>query len=224
MAYDGVLLDYDGVVVRVLSEDERAPAFRERLAERLRNERFECDGSIADPLAHSVSPETLRSLSEQTGLDVETLWRCRDDALFDVLHGAVLDGRKSPYGDLSTVFELDVPLGIASNNQQRIVEFISDEYGLREQFETIHAREPHPDSLHRKKPEPTYLEAAIADMQVENPLYVGDRGTDILAGERAGLDTALVRREHNADRQVGREPTYEIDSLDALGDIVRSTA
>lgn len=109
-------------------------------------------------------------MSERTGLDPETLWRYRDDALSDVLRDSALEGKKRPYGDVEALNDVDVPLGIVSNNQKRVVEFISKEYGLRDRFETIRARDPLPDSLHRKKPEPTYLEAAIADMGVENPL------------------------------------------------------
>lgn len=222
MAYDAVLLDYDGVIVRVLDGTDRTPAFRDQLSERFRNERLDFDDRVADSLAYSVSPGQLRELSDRTGLDAETLWRHRDDALSEVLRSAALDGKKSPYDDVDALFELDVPLGIASNNQQRVVEFITSEYGLSEQFETIHARDPHPSSLNQKKPEPTYLEAAIADLQAENPLYVGDKGTDILAGERVGIDTVLLRRRHNADRTVEATPTYEVSSLDAVAEIVES--
>ena len=224
MSYDAVILDYDGVVVRVLDDGDRTPAFRELLAERFRDERLEFDDSVADSLAHSVSAETLRSLSERTGIDAETLWRHRDDALSEVLQDAAIDGRKGPYDDVDALSALEVPLGIASNNQRRVVEFITDEYGLRERFQTIHAREPHPDSLDRKKPEPTFLDAAIADLGAENPLYVGDKETDVIAGERAGADTALIRRQHNADRSIARRPTYEIDSLRAVVEIVNSAA
>lgn len=224
MSYDAVVLDYDGVVVRVLDDADRTPAFRERLLERFREEQLELDDSVAETLAHGVSPATLRELCERTGLDAETLWRHRDDALSEVLRDAALEGTKVPYDDVDSLSALEVPLGIASNNQRRVVEFITDEYGLRERFETIHAREPHPDSLGRKKPEPTFLDAAIADLGAENPLYVGDKGTDVIAGERAGVDTALIRRPHNADRSIERRPTYEIESLRAVVEILDSAA
>lgn len=224
MSYDAVVLDYDGVLVSVLDDADRTPAFRERLTERFRDERLEFDDSVAETLAHGVSAETLRKLCERTGLDAETLWRHRDDALSEVLQTAALDGEKGPYGDVDALSALNVPLGIASNNQQRVVEFITDQYGLGGRFETIHARDPHPDSLGRKKPEPAFLEAAIADLNAENPLYVGDKETDVIAGERAGADTALIRRQHNADRPIERRPTYEIESLRAVVDIVDAAA
>ena len=45
---------------------------------------------------------------------------------------------------------------------------------------------------------------------------------DILAGERASIDTVLIRRRHNADRAVEATPTYEVSSLDAVVEIVES--
>lgn len=223
MGYDGVLLDYDGVVVRVLESDQRDPAFREELADRFRDERLDFDGELADSLAHSVSAEQLRAMSERTGLDSETIWQFRDDALDTVLRQQALDGNKRPYEDVSALREVAVPIGVASNNQQRVVEFITDAFGLNDQFETIHARDPHPDSLEEKKPAPNFLEAAMAEMGVTNPLYVGDKETDIIAGDRLDLDTVLIRRDHNVDWQIEREPTYEVETLEAVVEILEST-
>jgi len=58
--------------------------------------------------------------------------------------------------------------------------------------EKIRAREPTRESLREKKPEPTYLEAAAADLDCLNPLYVGDSEIDIVAGQRAGFDTVSL--------------------------------
>lgn len=220
MSYDGLLLDYDGVVVHVLEDDERIPAFRRALRDQFRDDQL--DDDIVAELAHGIAAEELDRIAADTGLDATTLWRSRDDALAAVLCNSARTGTKAPYDDVDRLFELDCPIGIASNNQRRVVEFISERYELDRRFETIHAREPHPDSLRRKKPEPTFLDAAMADMGVENPLYVGDKGSDVLAGRRAGLDTALIRRSHNATRRVDHDPTYEVTGLEQVVDIVRT--
>jgi phosphoglycolate phosphatase-like HAD superfamily hydrolase len=109
-----------------------------------------------------------------------------------------------------------VPCGVVSNNQRRIVASVLAAHGLQDLFGTIRARDPTLDSLDRKKPAPTYLEAAMADLDIERPLYVGDSETDVLAANRAGVDTAFLRREHNADVSLSVDPTYEVTGLDEV--------
>ena len=223
MSYDALLLDFDGVLVDVLPDEHRLPAFREQIAGELRNRSIgdaEMD-DLAATLAHGITFEELAQLSEQTRLPPEDLWRARDDALADVLDRAARDGHKTPYDDVTTLSALEQPVGVVSNNQTRVVESLSDHFGLTEHFGAVRARDPHPDSLKEKKPEPTFLRDTIRELGVENPLFVGDKETDIQAGQRADLDTVLLRRDHNASSQIKTEPTYEVGRLDAVVDLVR---
>lgn len=213
MTYDGLLLDFDGVVVSVLRDEKRLPSFQAAIDGQFGEANVGIDDAVIETLAHSVSPETLSSLSNRTGIPQETLWRYRDDALANVLCRAAREGTKTPYADVGTLTDLDVPVGIASNNQRRVIESILETHELSDYFETIRAREPTPASLQRKKPEPTYLEEAMADLTLTNPLYVGDKESDVLAGRRAGLDTALIRREHNATREIATDPTVHVWDL-----------
>lgn len=218
--YDSLVLDHDGVLVDIMPSDARERAFR-RQAERVFTESgIEPDGDTIDALEYSVSHDELLALSERLGAAPAQLWRARDDTLAEVLREAALDGHKTPYPDVDTLAELTAPLGIVSNNQQRVVEFILEEFGLRDQFGTIHARPPRMESLREKKPRPTYLERAMDDLGVTNPLYVGDKVTDVQAGRRAGLDVAFLRRDHNADRSIDVDPTYEVTGLDEVVSLV----
>jgi HAD superfamily hydrolase (TIGR01549 family) len=216
MSYDGLLLDFDGVVVDILEDEKRLPAVREKIVEKSTADDIELDAEIVAALAESIKPERLQSVSEEIDLPAEQLWQYRDDAFLELFETAARNDGKNLYPDVTALDELAVPLGIASNNQTRIVEVLVAEYELAGHFETIHAREPTPESLGNKKPEPVFLERAMADLAVENPLYVGDKETDIIAGQRGGIDTALIRREHNADRTIETEPTYEVTSLDEV--------
>lgn len=216
MSYDGLLLDFDGVVVEVLEDEKRVPAFRAQFEQLLTGDGVTLDRQVIDALAHSVTPDRVESFSDQSGLPPEQLWRYRDDAFAELFQTVAGNGDKDPFDDVTALDGVDVPLGIASNNQRRIVESLVAEYGLGEYFSSIRAREPTLESLDRKKPEPVFLEEAIADLAVENPLYVGDKETDILAGQRIGIDTALIRRGHNADRAIGTDPTYEVRGLEEV--------
>lgn len=219
MSYDALLLDFDGVLVDVLPDEHRLPAFRDRIAAELRTlapDASPLDDDIVAALSHSVTFEQLVRFSDQTGLPPEDLWRARDDAIADVLDRAARDGHKTPYDDVTALSKLEQPVGVVSNNQTRVVESVSDHFGLAEHFGAVRARAPHPASLKEKKPEPTLLRETSRELGVENPLFVGDKETDIQAGQRADLDTVLLRREHNATRQIETEPTYEFDRLDAV--------
>ncbi len=73
----------------------------------------------------------------------------------------------------------------------------------------------------RKKPTPYYLELAIEDLGARNPLYVGDSRVDVVAADAAGIDAAFVRRDHRLEYDLtDHEPRYEIDSLEALPELV----
>jgi len=215
--YDSLLLDHDGVIVDVLDGDTVRRAAREA---------FEAvgvdspDGDHVELVAFGPTYDELVSVSDRLGVDPGTLWRHRDDNLAAALKTAARDGSKQPYPDASVLADLDVPAGIVSNNQQRVVEFIAEQYELTDYFAAIRAREPDVDSLERKKPAPTFLEAVMADLGATDPLYVGDRESDVIAGERAGVDTAFIRRDHNADVTLDREPTHEVDGLDDVAALV----
>jgi HAD superfamily hydrolase (TIGR01549 family) len=211
--YDGLLLDHDGVVVTLGDERALRQAARDAL---LDAGVPEPDESAVDTLAIAVTDEELAGLSRQHDLPAEQLWRHRDDRVREALLAETTAGRKAPYDDTARLRDADVPMGVVSNNQTRIVESVLDHYDLRELFGTVRARAPTRESLSRKKPRPTYLEEAMADLGLENPLYVGDSESDVEAGRRAGVDTAFLRRPHNEDRALAEPPTYEVRGLDEV--------
>ena len=216
-AYDGLLLDHDGVLVTFGDSDALRDAAREALA---RAGLPDPPADTVETLRVSVSPTALDRVATRHDLDPATLWRHRDDSIAAALRAEVRAGRKAPYDDVGRLAALDRPVGVVSNNQQRFVEFALDHYDLADGVDTVHAREPTVESLHRKKPEPTYLEAAMADLGVANPLYVGDSESDVVAGQRAGVDTAFLRRPHRNGHRLDVEPTYDLESLDAAVDLV----
>jgi len=221
MSYDSLLLDHDGVLVSVLDDATRSDAFREYLLSQFQAAGIESNGdAVIEALNGGPSREEVLELSEEFSCDPEALWQCRDEALATALKEAARNGEKTPYEDIDVVADLESPVGIVSNNQTRVIEFILDSRGVLDAFDVLHARDPTLDSLAHKKPDPTLLRKAMDDMGVENPLYVGDKESDVIAGNRASLDVALLRREHNADRAIDTQPTYEVSSLSAVVDLL----
>jgi HAD superfamily hydrolase (TIGR01549 family) len=219
-AYDSLILDHDGVLVTIVDSNQRLDPFQTLASREFRDRGIPPESVSLSTLAHSVTPDTVETMSEQLEVTPETLWRARDDVLATVLQDAATEGSKRPYSDIEALSETEVPLGVASNNQRRVVEFVLDEYDLTNLFETVHARESTLASLSRKKPSPTFLEAAQTEMAVSNPLYVGDKESDVLAARRAGMDSVFLRRSHNESRELDCDPTYDVETLTAVVDLV----
>ncbi|WP_338738128.1 HAD-IA family hydrolase [Haloplanus salilacus] len=110
-------------------------------------------------------------------------------------------------------------LGLVSNNYHPAVEFVVDHHGL-DAFSFARGREPGVEGFRRRKPDPHYLFEGLDALDAEAGYYVGDRETDLLAAERAGLEGVFVRRDHNVETRLGVEPAHEIDSLSDLGDLL----
>ena len=215
--YDGLLLDHDGVL---LTLTDRATLEATATAA-LRDAGVESPATAdAETLSIRVTREELLALADRHGVAPERLWRCREDRIATRLRAEIDAGRKAPYDDVSVLDSVDIPTGIVSNNQRRIIESALETHGLADRFETGVAREPTVRSLTEKKPEPTYLETAIAEIGVSNPLYVGDSETDVVAAKRAGVDVAFLRRGHNADAALGTRPTYDVDGLATVVELI----
>lgn len=214
--YDGLVLDYDGVLVTVLGGEARLQAVYRLAHEEFRDGGLVPDEGAIERLAHSISLDEVHSLGDRLDAAPEALWRARDDVLATVFEDAARTGAKRLYPDVAALADVEVPMGIASNNQRRVIEFSLDEFDLRDRFETVHARDPDLDSLKLKKPDPVFLERAQADLGVSSPLYVGDKQKDVIAARRAGMDVAFIRRDHNHDHRLEYEPTYEVRSLEEV--------
>jgi HAD superfamily hydrolase (TIGR01549 family) len=217
MTYDTVIFDNDGVLVRRTAFDVLRDATRET---------FEAFG-VTDPdpghvedLTVGASPDQVHGICGTYGLDAERFWRERDGALSAAQQAAARAGEKTPYDDIDTLASLDVTMGIVSSNQQETVDFLVDHFEMDHLFATAYGREPTIRSLDRRKPDPHYLDRALADVDADSALFVGDNESDIRAAENAGIDSAFIRRPHRTDWELNVWPTWDIDSLDDLHDIV----
>ncbi|GAB3327180.1 HAD family hydrolase [Haloplanus rallus] len=216
MGYEAVLFDNDGVLVEPIGRS---------VLRRATWEAFDAlgvpdpDPDDVDRLAVGVTPDLLATVCEQYDLDPERFWRARDYHSSHAQRAALRDGRATLYDDFDAVRAIDAPRGIVSSNQQDTVEFMHDFFATRDLFETAYGRAPTVRSLDRKKPEPYYLRRALADLDVETALFVGDSESDVLAARAAGLDAAFVRRPHRESYDLSAEPTYELGGLTDLLDV-----
>jgi len=60
----------------------------------------------------------------------------------------------------------------------------------------------------------------MTDLGVDNPLYVGDSESDIEAGQRAGIDTVFIRRDHNTEQSLTTQPLRDVSDLATVTNLV----
>ncbi|KAB1198289.1 MULTISPECIES: HAD family hydrolase [Haloferax] len=211
--YDSVIFDHDGVLTTLvdisLLQDATWAAFDELGV-------TDPDPTHVEQMVINVSPDDVHTVAGAYDLDPETLFRTRDEFSSSYQCAAVRDGRKRPYDDFDSIRRIGAPLGIVSSNQQETIDFVLSHLDVTDLFGVAYGREPSMSSLHRKKPEPYYLERAMSELGVESPLFVGDSDTDIAAAEAAGVDSAFIRRDHRADHTPSPDPTHEVSGLDDL--------
>jgi HAD superfamily hydrolase (TIGR01549 family) len=215
ISYDAVVFDNDGVLVELTPMDTLRAAVRDAFA----------DVGVADPddrlVALAADHEDLDALDiveSEHGVALDTFWEARERRAIEYQQALVRDGGKPAYGDLQRITELDAALGVVSNNQQATVDTIVDHYGLREAVGTVYGRAPTVAGARRRKPDTHYLDRALADLGTADALYVGDSEKDVVTAERAGIDSAFLRRPHRSGLDLSVEPTYEFDSLATLVD------
>jgi len=215
MQYDAILLDHDGVITTPPGLDLLHDAARDT---------FSRAGVESPPddhvegLALGVTEDWLDARCAEYGLDRDEFWRLRDETASAAQREAVRAGEKTLYDDVPALDPLDHDLGIVSTNQHETIEFVLDHFDLADRFGTYYGREPTVASLRRKKPNPHYVERALADLNADRALFVGDSESDVTAAANAGIDSAYLHRPHR-DGSLSVDPTYEIDSLTGLHDL-----
>jgi HAD superfamily hydrolase (TIGR01549 family) len=213
MSYDTVVFDNDGVLVGRTQFDVLQAATAKTF------EQFDVtdvDPDHVEQMTIGATPTAVTRVCRQYDLDPDSFWYTRDRVVSEAQQAEARDGRKTPYDDLETLADLDTTLGIVSSNQQETVDFLLDHFELRDLFDTAYGRSATLESLSLRKPNPHYLERALADLDAESALFVGDNESDIEAAENAGIDSAFIRRPHRTDWDLNVWPTWEIEGLDDL--------
>lgn len=215
--YDAILFDNDGVLVEPPGIETKAAATEAAFAA---VGVTEPDPADVDAILSGPTEDELEDCCARYGLDLESFWRARERHDEDSQFEAFRAGERSVYDDVEAVRTVPNPRGVVSNNHHSTLEFVLSHFELASLFDCYYGRPMTIESLSRKKPNPHYVERAVADLGVTSVLYVGDSESDVVAADRAGLDSAFIRRSHNRSAALSVEPDYEIESLRVLPAIV----
>ncbi|KTG30543.1 HAD family hydrolase [Haloferax profundi] len=211
MTYDAVIFDNDGVLTEPTLLEVQREAVRRAFAE------FDVDPTTEaiDGVIHGGLTR-LRRICSVHEVSVDEFWPRHETHAAEIQLECLENGTKPLYDDVRALDELDRPLGLVSNNQHATIQHILDVYDMADHFEVAYGRDPTVEGARVKKPNPHYIERAMDRLGVERALYVGDSNVDVVAANRAGIDSAFVRRPHRDGYTLAAEPTYELDSLDEL--------
>jgi HAD superfamily hydrolase (TIGR01549 family) len=213
--YDGIVFDMDGVIVE--------PTDRAHITDAVQQAFRECGHDIKREYAEwSIATDAEPAvLVGDFALDPVLLWETREDAVALAQIQATQAGGKQLYTDTEVLSRLDAPLSLVSNNQAETVEFMTQHHDLDE-FKTSYGREHSVAGAARRKPRPYYLKQALLDLDCnpQSALYVGDSEKDIVAAQRAGMESAFLRRDHVDNISLSVEPTIEVRDLYGLAEAI----
>jgi HAD superfamily hydrolase (TIGR01549 family) len=217
MAYDAVIFDNDGVLVEPPARDTLREAALRAFGDLGVDDP---DAEHVEAILTGVTVDLLDEVCGAYGLDGAAFWRARDRNAAAAQREEFRAGDRDLYGDFDAVTRLDCPRGIVSSNQHETVEFVLDHFAVADQFDTYYGRQPTVADVRRKKPDPHFVERAMADLGCDDPLFVGDSESDVVAATRAGIDSVFVRRSHCDGDELSVEPTYEVETLAAIHGLV----
>lgn len=220
---DVVLFDMDGVILDGWGTDDAVHA---RALDDVLAERDLCaSGDLRHRLETYEYDEGFRAACEELGVDPAEFFRAREERSARRSVERLAAGTRRLCRDVEALAELTehASLGLVSNNYHPTVEFVVDHFRL-DAFSFVRGRDLGPEGFRRRKPDPHYLNEALEALDADGGLYVGDRATDVIAAERAGLDAVFLRREHNAALDLDVEPAAEIESLRELVGLVDAPA
>lgn len=210
-----VLFDMDGVILEGWGTESVVHA---RALEDVLDDR---DMAVEDDLRRALGTyeydEDFRAACDRLGVDPAEFFRAREERSAKRSVSRLATGVRTLCPDVDALEAIGehTTLGLVSNNYDPTVEFVVDHFRLTE-FGYARGRDLGPDGFERRKPDPYYLNEALEELGASGGVYVGDRATDVIAAERAGLEGVLLRREHNASLELDVEPTAEIGSLHEL--------
>ena len=214
-----VIFDMDGVILKGRSTPKGV--YEQAACQALTNFDVASTPETIEQFAVYEYP-AVKAACHDAGIDPVAFWRQRERSASEVSIRRLKNGTRSVYDDVAVLDTLAEhrTLGLVTNNRHAMAEFVADFCSLP--VAVVRGRDPTPEGFRRRKPEPDYIEDALAQLGVRDALYVGDRVTDVTAATRAGIDGALLRRSHNRAVTLPSEAAYELSSLTDLTELVTS--
>ena len=218
MNYDGVIFDFDGVIVDSgFDSFEWAHQIRR---EKVRKNDWNLDlEGFEQGIFQPHHNEDIRKLMNKKNTSWRQL-RLMEEAVAQRKIDMVENGKMHMFPETEkTLQELDLPKSVVSNAYHDALDRMIHHFGIHRQLEfwtapKLSEIEKYRDTM---KPNPALLEEAMEHMNAENPVMVGDQIEDILAASRAGIDSIHINR----DGEKIEKADYEVKKLSEVKEIVK---
>jgi len=210
--------------------------------------------ATADVLEGLRYDPAMAAACAEVAVDVDAWWAARERHASRRANARVRSGDRAVFPDARRVLGdlyQSHRLGLVSNNREATVRFVAD-YCFPDTFDVVVGRRPTRDDYDRRKPDPTFINRALgqldrtgdsddrtgdsddrtgdSDPPEENGsdravtgIYVGDRESDVIAARRAGLEPILIERSYTSFDPVDADATPAA-RIDSLGALPAAVA
>ncbi|MBB6482542.1 HAD family hydrolase [Spirochaeta isovalerica] len=153
-------------------------------------------------LLGEMSPEELEAVIETHRSYQKTIYE-----MTLRLYGGVKEG-------LVKLKERGARLGIVTSRNRESLDTYLKHTGIDRLFEVVAS--PEDTANHKPHPEPVLWAMKQFGSEPDSTVFVGDAVFDILSGNAAGVDTALITWGHNDPEDIEAEPTWVIHDFNDL--------
>jgi len=215
--YDGIIFDQDGVLL-----DSGINKFH--WMDQIRIDEAEKKGlklgkDEVKKIVKSSSHETVEEILNDIGMTWEQLReleRKKENWKIERIE----KGEITLFPKVKEVLQrIEHPTALVTNAPYMSTHFTLNYFGIKNYFDHVNA--PRLKNIKkfydRKKPKPVMIHEAIEDVGLENPVMIGDSGSDIKAAENAGIDSIHIQ-SYGFESEA--EPTYKADTVAEVTDIV----
>lgn len=218
--YDGILFDQDGVLL-----DSGINKFhwmdQIRITEAKKND-IELQENEVKTIVHSSSHETVEKLLKEKGMSWDQLReieRKKENWKIERIE----KGEIQLFPKVEEVLQrISQPKAMVTNAPFMSTRFTVNYFGIAEHFDHVNA--PRLKDMKkfydRKKPKPVMIHESMEKLGMDNPVMIGDSGSDIQAAENAGIDSIHLN-SYGFETKV--TPTHTADSIIELLEILDST-
>lgn len=218
MKYDGVIFDFDGVLIDSgFDSFEWAHQVRRKEVQK-RDWDVDLTG-FEQGIFQPHHSEDIKPLMDEKNTSWRQL-RILEEAVAERKIEMVENNKMHLFQDTETVLKtLDLPKAVVSNAYHDALDRMVQHFGIHKHLEFWTAPKLSQIEKYREtmKPEPKLLEEAMEHIGAENPVMVGDQIGDVLAAHRAGIDSIYINR----DGEKIEKADYEVKTLSEVKEIIR---
>jgi HAD superfamily hydrolase (TIGR01549 family) len=191
--YDAVIFDLDGTLLQSTSSD--LSWIEEAVKRALEKQGLEAPESELMNLSGIRGSEKFAEACEEIGANPEELWPVvegeRMEGKKQLIESGKLELKEGAEELLRFIHDQDVKASVISNSPDLTVDLVVAEFGLESLLHYFRGITTFEDLSHRK-PDPVHVDYAVAELDCDKPLYVGDSESDEIAARREGIEDVLI--------------------------------